>query len=357
MLEDIMTAEELGALTAFVAQSARCVLVCHTNPDGDAIGSCLAMASYVRYKTSCLDDREKREVGEREVSVVVPDMFPDYLRWMPGADAIVRYDKHPDVARALISSADLIFCLDFSDLSRTDAMAEPLRAATARKVHIDHHPNPNVECALAVSRSMLSSTCEIVFRIVWQAGDFAAMTERFAVPVYCGMMTDTGAFTYSSSRPDIFYIVSQLLTKGIDRDKIYRNVYNNYSESRLRFIGYVLYHKLVTDPKSHAAFFTITRQEQHRFHFIKGDAEGLVNMPLQIKGMLLSISLREDTERPGLVLVSLRSVGQHPCNTIAERFFNGGGHPNASGGRLYCGMTDAVEVACKAIAAFADTLK
>ncbi len=171
------------------------------------------------------------------------------------------------------------------------------------------------------------------------------------------MMTDTGGFVYNSSSPDIFFIISRLLTKGIDKDKIYRNVYNNYSENRLRLIGYVLYSKLVVVSDYHAAFFTLTKQEQRRFRFIKGDAEGLVNMPLQIKGLKLSISLREDTERPNVVLVSLRSVGNFPCNKVAEAFFNGGGHLNASGGRLECGIDEAVEITKKALSHFASTLK
>ena len=147
-----------------------------------------------------------------------------------------------------------------------------------------------------------------------------------------------------------------MLTKHINKDRIYRNVYHNFSESRLRLTGYVLHEKLVVDAKNHASYFTLTRDDMRRFHFIKGDAEGLVNMPLQIKGHKLSISLREDTERNNLVWVSMRSVDQFPCNQVAARFFNGGGHLNAAGGRLYCSMDEAVQVAKSAIAAFADEL-
>ena len=166
------------------------------------------------------------------------------------------------------------------------------------------------------------------------------------------MMTDTGGFTFNSSRPEIFFIICQLLTKGIDKDRIYRNVYHNYSENRLRLMGYVMSQRLVVDHARHAAFFTLTRQDLRRFQFVKGDAEGLVNMPLQIKGLRLSISLREDTEKPNLVWVSLRSVDSFPCNEMAARYFNGGGHLNASGGRLYCSMEEAVEATRRAIADF-----
>lgn len=166
------------------------------------------------------------------------------------------------------------------------------------------------------------------------------------------MMTDTGGFTYNSTRPEIFFIISQLLTKRINKDKIYRNVYNNYSEWRMRLTGYVLYEKMVVVPESKAAYFTLTRDDLRKFHYIKGDAEGLVNMPLQIKGTKLSISLREDTEKDNLVWVSLRSVDDFPCNKMAELYFNGGGHLNASGGRLECSISEAETIVRKAIKEF-----
>ena len=148
-----------------------------------------------------------------------------------------------------------------------------------------------------------------------------------------------------------------MLTKNIDKDKIYRNVYHNYSEDRIRMMGYVMYEKLVYVPKLHAAYYTLTKEEQKRFNFLKGDAEGLVNIPQQIKGLKLSISLREDSDKPNLVWVSLRSVDDFPCNKMAEEFFNGGGHLNASGGRVNGTMQDAVETVKKAFHAYENKLK
>jgi phosphoesterase RecJ-like protein len=188
-------------------------------------------------------------------------------------------------------------------------------------------------------------------------GLFDRLEKHFAVPIYCGMMTDTGGFTYNSNNPELFFIISQLLTKRINKDKIYRNVYHNYSEHRLRMVGHVLCNKLVVDGERHAAYYTLTRQDLKQFHFVKGDAEGLVNMPLQIKGLKLSISLREDSERDNVVWVSLRSVDNFPCNQVAEQFFNGGGHLNASGGRINGTMDDAVDAVKRALAAFEDMLK
>jgi phosphoesterase RecJ-like protein len=170
------------------------------------------------------------------------------------------------------------------------------------------------------------------------------------------MMTDTGGFTYNSNSPEIYFIISQLLSLRIDKDKIYRNVYNNYSEWRLRLTGYVLYQKLNVFNDFHAAYFTLTKQDLHRFHFIKGDAEGLVNIPLQIKGLKLSVSMREDTERPNKIWISLRSVDDFHCNTMAEEYFNGGGHPNAAGGHLDCSIEEAEKIVREAFVHYEDKL-
>jgi phosphoesterase RecJ-like protein len=224
-------------------------------------------------------------------------------------------------------------------------------------VLFDHHLNPEVPADLTISHPEACSTSEIVFRIVWQLGQFEKQGKHFAIPVYCGMMTDTGGFTFNSNDPDIFFIIGQLLTKQINKDKIYRNVYHNYSENRIRLMGYVLYEKLVYDAQRHAAYFTLSRSDLKRFQFIKGDAEGLVNIPQQIRGLKLSVSLREDTEKDNLIWVSLRSVDDFPCNEVAARFFNGGGHLNASGGRLECSLDEAVKITKEAFAAFEDQLK
>ena len=165
-------------------------------------------------------------------------------------------------------------------------------------------------------------------------------------------MTDTGGFTYNSNNPEIFYIISQLLTKGIDKDKIYRNVYNNYSAWAIRLRGHLMSERLIVMEEQNATYFTITRKDMKDFHFIKGDAEGLVNEPLRIKGIKLSISLREDDRRDNLIWVSLRSVDDFPCNKMAEQYFNGGGHLNASGGHLFCSMEEAERITKEAITEF-----
>ncbi len=341
---NILSEAELMQLRSIIAAAADIVVIGHVNPDGDAIGSTLAWTNYLQSEG-------------KSVSVIVPDKYPDFLNWLPNTDKILRHDKHPEKTELLVASADLIFCLDFNTLSRSEALADHIASAKAAKVLVDHHPNPDELFNLTISHPDMSSTCELVFRLVWQLGAFERLGHHFAVPCYCGMMTDTGGFTFNSTRPEIFFIISQLLTKGIDKDKIYRNVYNVASESKIRLWGYVLYEKMEYDAARHAAFFTLTRADLKRFNYIKGDTEGLVNMPLQIKGTRLSISLREDTDRDNLVWVSLRSVDDFNCTEMAAAFFNGGGHFNASGGRLNCSIEEAAEITRKAIKTFEDKLK
>ena len=344
MLENILTEQACEQLRMLVHNADNIICVCHRNPDGDAIGSVLGWSE-------CL-----RQMG-KEPQIIVPDQYPDFLQWLPNTDKIIRYDKHREGCDWTIQHADLIFCLDFNTLSRTgDDMSQALGKTSAKKVLIDHHLTPDVQTVFSVSRPQASSTCELVFRLAWQLGLFTEATKHFAVPIYCGMMTDTGGFTFNSNDPDIFFIIAQLLTKHINKDKIYRNVFHNFSESRLRLMGYVMYEKMVYDAQHRTAYFTLSRDDLKRFHFIKGDAEGLVNMPQQIKGLRLSISLREDTEKDNLIWVSLRSTDDFPCNEMAARFFNGGGHMNASGGRLECSIDEAVKIVQQAIEAFEDKL-
>ena len=345
MLKEIISQVECEQLQALISQSETILCVCHQNPDGDALGASLGWAEVLR------------TFFGKDPQVIVPDQYPDYLHWMPNTDKIIRYDKHKEGCDWTFQHADLIFCLDFNTSSRVGDMQAALDASPAPRVLIDHHLEPDIPSVITISHPEACSTCELVFRLTWQMGAFGQMNKHFSIPVYCGMMTDTGAFTYNSDNCDVYFIISQLLTKHINKDKIYRNVYHNFSEDRLRLMGYVMYQRLVVDSQRHASYFTLTRQDLKRFNFIKGDAEGLVNMPLQIKGHKLSISLREDTEKENTIWVSLRSVDQFPCNEVAARFFNGGGHLNASGGRLYCSMEEAVKIAQQAILAFENQLK
>ena len=183
-----MSEAELSRLRSYIAAAADIVLVGHVNPDGDAIGSTLSWANYLAAEG-------------KNVRVIVPDKYPDFLNWLPNTDKILRHDKHQEEAESILADADLIFCLDFNTLSRSGNLANCLGAVKATKILIDHHLNPDVPCELTISDPRMCSTCEMVFRLVWQLGAFEKLSNHFAVPCYCGMMTDTGGFTFNSSRP------------------------------------------------------------------------------------------------------------------------------------------------------------
>ena len=339
---DVFSPEELAKFNELINNSQQIAICCHKNPDGDALGSSIALMEYLTQKG-------------KNATVIVPDFYPDFLRWLPGTERIVRYDKHKEKADELINKADLLCCLDFNTASRTGEMQEIILSTPAKKLLIDHHLKPEIPTDLCLSRPNASSTSELVFRIVWQNGDYEAQNKHFAAAIYCGLMTDTINFTVNSSRPEIFFIAAKLLEKRINKDKIYRNVFNNYSQWAIRFRGYIMFQKLNVMETQHSAYFIITREDMKRFHFIKGDAEGLVNEALRIKGIYLSISMREDTEKDNVVWVSLRSEHPYFCNEIAEKFFNGGGHECAAGGKLNCSAEEAQQIARKAIEYFYQT--
>ena len=341
---NILNDSELTQLRQLIVDSKRVVVICHKSPDGDAVGSSLAWAEYLRLQG-------------KEASVVVPDAYPDFLQWLPNTQQILRYDKKPEVVKTVFEQADLVCCMDFNESSRVEELQSLLDTFQGNRLMIDHHLNPHLDDAMLISRSQLSSTCELLFSILWQLGAYEPMTHAMAVCLYCGMMTDTGGFTYNSTRPEIFYIISLLLDKRVNKDLVYNRVYHNYSVDAIRLRGYVISRKMRVSNELHAAYFTLTRNEMKRFHFIKGDAEGLVNEPLRIKGMKLSISLREDTEKPNLILVSLRSSCGFHCAEMARRFFNGGGHEDAAGGKLFCNIAEAEQITTQAILAFREQLQ
>lgn len=331
-------AADVQALKDLIETNQSFVIVCHTNPDGDALGSSLGFADWLH------------ALG-KDATVVVPDLYPDFLQWLPGAQESVRADKYPDKTRLLLLMADVVMCLDFNVPSRTETIAPLLAETRAKKVLIDHHLGPEAFCDLTFSRPAASSTSELVFTLIQTMGGYGKVTKQAAECFYCGMMTDTGGFTFNSARAEIFNIIAALLAKDIDKDDIYRRVFNNYSEGRLRLMGYALYEKMCVFPEQKAALIALSKGEMMRFQFVKGDTEGLVNMPLQMRAVRFSCFLREDTEHDH-INVSLRSVGSFPCNDFASRYFNGGGHRNASGGRYYGSLDEAVACFEKALAEF-----
>ena len=343
-MEKLLSDEQLVQLRRMIDDATRVVCVCHVNPDGDALGSTLAVWHWMR------------SLG-KECSVVVPNSFPDFLAWMPGASEIVRYDKHKEEAEQLMAAADLMWVCDMNGANRVLEMEGALAGSPARKVMVDHHLEPEGFCDMVISEPRMCATCEILCHILYQAGVLQNAGLDMAVCLYTGLMTDTGAFTYNSSRPVIFECVAHLLERGVDKDRIYRNVMWTATPARMRLMGYMLYVKMEVQKELHTSLMTLTNAERRMLGVKNGETEGIVNLPLQIGGMRLSALLSEDTEHRNVVRISLRSVDDFPCNEMSARFFNGGGHMNAAGGRLECSMEEAVKRFREAVKFYEAVLK
>ena len=342
MLSKVISQANVDHVEKWFERADKIVIVSHVSPDGDAIGSSLGLWHFLNSQ-------------DKTVHVIVPNAFPDFLKWMPGAKEIIQYNRYKEFADKLIMEADVICCLDFNVLSRIDEMEEIVRVSPGRKMMVDHHLYPGDFARIVISHPQISSTSELVFRLICQLGNFSDITKEAAECIYTGMMTDTGGFTYNSNDREIYLIIGELLSKGIDKDEIYRNVFNTHSEGRLRLMGYVLYEKMQVFPLFNSALITLSREEQQKFQYKKGDTEGFVNMPLSMKDICFSVFLREDTEKD-MIKVSLRSVGTFPCNQVAAEFFNGGGHLNASGGEFYGPMEEAVALFKQALVKNEDLL-
>ncbi|MCR5779803.1 MAG: bifunctional oligoribonuclease/PAP phosphatase NrnA [Bacteroidaceae bacterium] len=344
-MSPILTEQQRALWQSLLTAAHHIVITCHRGPDGDAIGSTTALASWLR-----------RHYPEADIHIIAPNIFPDFLHWIPGAEDILVYENHEDGVRPIVEAADIVIMCDHGELKRMWTLGDVVRDHPTPRIMLDHHLDPEPDIAdLVISHPDLSSTCEVLLRVILELEGLPFTTSE-ATSLYTGMMTDTGAFTYASTRPEIYELISILLSCGIDKDKIYRNVFFTYSPNRMKLMGYLLYVKLDIWKKAHTSVMTFTNAERRRFGAVNGDTEGFVNLPLQIYGMKLSIFLREDTEHP-CIRVSLRSVDDFPCNEMAAEFFGGGGHKNAAGGEVWGTMDDALELAKKAVNKYIDQLK
>ena len=327
-------------------QAQHIVIFTHMAPDGDAMGSSLALWHWIKGFPVTGD-------GLRDVTVIVPNAFPAFLSWMPGADKIRIYEKEAEACNKLIEEADLFICTDFNDPKRIGPMGEKMLANPAKKILIDHHLNP-VDFADEVhSFPEASSSCEIVYNELRNEG-VNELTNEIATCLYTGLMTDTGNFSYNSARCELYEIIAELVRAGVQKERVYDAVFNQYSTDRMRLTGYALYRKMRIYPDYHLALITLDANELDRFHYQQGDCEGLVNMPLQISDVYYSVCMREERAKPGTpksrIRISFRSQGDRPVNIWASEVFHGGGHMNASGGELFGTIEQAVRL-------FEDTYK
>lgn len=354
MLTPFFSDLEIQTAQEFINQSNNVVILTHMSPDGDAMGSSLAMRHFL-------------EALGKQVSVIVPNSFPDFLAWLPKANEDIIYETHRAEADALLEHADLVICTDFNDPKRIGSLGDKLLTLTCKKMMIDHHLHPASFPDLTLSYPATPSTCELVYRLITSLLPIAsspspitnsplpiANSQEIATCIYTGMMTDTGNFSYNSNYPEMYQIVGELVSLGVNKDEIYNRVFNAYSADRMRLMGYCLYQKMKIFPEHHTALIYLSRKELYRFNFQSGDAEGIVNLPLQIKDVHYSCFMREDKVNPTEVAlaggsktkikISLRSQGDRPVNVFAKDVFGGGGHANASGGEYYGPLPEAVQL-------------
>ena len=327
MLTKIILEDNVSRSYKLIEAAERIVILTHLSPDGDAVGSSLGLYHFLK------------EIGKEPV-VIVPNRFPGFLNWMSGAaDIVVLEEKHKEV-QGLITEADLLICVDFNDLKRIDGAKPFVEQSHAKKILIDHHLLPEAFADVTISHPEISSSSELVFRLICRMGFFQNITKACAEAIYVGMMTDTGNFSYASQSPEIYHIISELLSKGIDKDNIYRLVYNTYSENRMRLMGFCLVEKMKLYKEQRTAVISLSLDELARFDYQVGDAEGFVNIPLSIEGIDVSVFVREDVKK---VKMSFRSQGTFPVNKMASTYFNGGGHLNAAGGESYLSLAETLD--------------
>ncbi|MBQ5394955.1 MAG: bifunctional oligoribonuclease/PAP phosphatase NrnA [Alistipes sp.] len=315
---------DIDALRSLITEAPKqVVIVSHTNPDGDAIGSSLAWA-------------EVLEGLGHTVTCIVPNRPPYFLSWMPRINEVVIFKQAEEEARAAIKRADLLFCLDFNAISRLEILSDTIAAnQTARRILIDHHLSPEEGFELLFSYPEASSTCYLVYELIVALFGTERLTRRMAELLYVGMMTDTGNFAFSHLTPELFRAVAVLLETGIVIPEIHNRVYNSYTAGRARLFGYVINRKMELIANGHVAYMSLKEHEMRRFGFQQGDSEGFVNYPLTIKKVKMSAMF---IEQHNFIRISLRSRGNIDVNLFARKYFEGGGHKNAAGGKSYDSM-------------------
>ena len=302
-------------------------ILLHTNPDGDSAGSSLGLYGYFKND------------GHTRVQVISPDVLPHFLQWMPWSDSIVVASKESNLAETIIAESDVLFCLDFNGFSRVNSLESALSRSSGTKVLIDHHPNPSGEFDLIFSNPDTSSAAELLYKVLIALDGEDKVTKPIAECLYAGIITDTGSFSYGCIYPDTYIITSKLIALGVDGEKIQRKIYNTHTFSRMRLLGYSIGQKLELLEQGHAAFISLTQAELEQFEHQPGDTEGFVNYALKINGIKLAAIF---IEKSGYVKISFRSSDEVDVNLFARQYFNGGGHKNASGGKYFGSLDDAL---------------
>lgn len=328
MITPIIDESAIDHLRSLINGVNRIVITCHKSPDGDALGSSLAMCHVLQ------------RLG-KDATVVTPDMAPKVLEFIPGVHDIVVLTKNEQRARQVVQQAQAIFCLDYNSLKRVDRLAELIESTRVPRVLIDHHLDPDHDFDVCISHPEASSTCELVFRVFMQMGLLKFMDRRAASCLYVGLTTDTGGFAYSCDNPEFYEILASIMRRRIDRIDLYNKAMNTFSADSIRLQGYALSEKMRLFPEQGASLIILSKEELDRFNYHRGDTETLVNKPLAIPSVYWSVFMREDLDR---IKVSCRSQGDFVVSDICAHYFNGGGHANAAGGELYGTLAEAEAV-------------
>ena len=324
-----------------LSHPSRILITTHTNPDGDAIGSSLALCAYLAKKN-------------HQVKVIVPDSFPEFLAWTPGQENVLIFNEDNRKCSSLIFEADIIFCVDFNNLDRLNEAGTLVMQSKAVKILIDHHLYPSPHFDLKISINRTSSTSEIIYDFIIASGDQALLDKSIAECIYAGIITDTGSFSYSCNYVKTYETVAHLYKLGIDGEHIHRLIYDTYSENRLRLLGYSISDKLVVLSEFNTAYITLSKEELQRFEYRVGDTEGVVNYALSMKNINLAALFME---RDGVVKISFRSKGNFSVDELARNHFNGGGHRNASGANCQTSLDQTVRMFLDLLPGLRDQLK
>lgn len=322
-----MNVEDISTVRSLLSKAQNIVVVPHKNPDGDAIGSCLGLYHFLKQKGL-------------QVQVVTPNDYPRFLKWMPGNDTILNFEKENSQAVEALQKADLIFTLDFNHFSRTGQMENTLKVSKADFIMIDHHQEPSGYARVTYSDVSMSSTCEMVYNFIEKIDHTAAITKDMATCLYTGIMTDTGSFKFSSTTSRTHRVVADLIDKGADNMLIHQRVFDTNSASRLHLLGVALKNMVILE-EFHTAYTTLSQNELDAHDYKKGDTEGFVNYGLTIEGIKFAVIFIENREEE-IIKISFRSVGSFSVNEFARTHFGGGGHTNAAGGKSELSMDETV---------------
>lgn len=318
-MKNLLNPKMVDAFRRLIDSSKRIVVTCHMRPDGDALGSSLGLCHILRH------------LG-KDATVVIPDRAPRSLSFLPGLKEAAVFTQHDPYCSRLIADADLIIMCDFNAHYRQGLLAPLVEKADCKKILIDHHRQPEVSCDLMFSFPEMSSTCELVFRLVAACGWYTIMSRAAATCLLTGLITDTQNFTVSCNDPEVYEILMRLLEKDVDKKQIVDEALKSCTYSSLRLNSFALLERLEILPELRTSLITLSKADLDRFNYQKGDTEGLVNQPLNIRGMVCSIFMRED---PDCIKVSARSRYDFPVSDICRDLFNGGGHLMAAGGEFY----------------------